>query len=149
MGGRGSGSGMSASGGGAGAVQSVFGKSADAAARDYWDNLRIPAGEKYAQVEGAAKSLEGDVLSAKTHTYDVIRTQAGHNNPDLLNGSGRNATWKANYQDVINERLGESGQNALQSAIQRQAQVWLDRNPRPAHPRKDGYKWDGTKYVRS
>lgn len=148
MGGRGSGSRMSSSGtsnrGGSGAVESVFGKSADAAARNYWDNLRIPAGEKYGQVQDAA---DGKMLGY--HSYDVIRTQAGDNNPDLLNGSGRNATWKANYQDTINERLGESGQNALQSAIQRQAQAWLDRNPRPTHPRKDGYKWDGTKYIRS
>lgn len=151
FGGRGGGSRMSSStsGGGSGAVQSVFGKSADTAARDYWDNLRIPAGEKYAQARGAAESLNGNVLSASTHVYDVIRTQAGDNNPDLLNGSGRNATWKPGYQDAINERLGESGQNALQSAIQRQAQAWLDRNPRPASPRKNGYKWDGTRYVRS
>lgn len=150
--GRKSRSGMTSSstsgGGGSGAVQSVFGKSADTVARDYWDNLRIPAGEKYAQVEGAANSLNGGVLSASTHVYDVIRTQAGNNNPDLLNGSGRNATWKSGYQDTISERLGESGQNVLQSAIQKQAQAWLDRNPRPEHPRKDGYKWDGTKYVR-
>lgn len=127
-------------GGGAGAVQSVFGKSADAAARDYWDTLRIPAGEKYAQAEGAAKSLEG----ASKHEYDVIRTQAGNNNPDLFNGS-----WKPGYQSTIQDRLGASGQQALQSAIQRQAQAWLNANPRPANPRKNGYKWNGTRYVRS
>lgn len=148
MGGRGSSSNMkgqsrSVSVSGSSAVQSVFGKSADTAAKDYWDNLRIPAGEKYGQVQDAA---DGKMLSY--HSYDVIRTQAGDNNPDLLNGSGRNATWKANYQDTINERLGESGRDVLQSAIQRQAQEWLKRNPRPANPRKNGYRWDGTKYVR-
>lgn len=138
----------STSGSGSAAVQNVFGKSANAAARDYWDNLRISANEKYAQAEGAANSLEGDVLSAKTHVYDVIRTQAGDNNPDLLNGSGRSATWKSGYQDAIMDRLGTSGERALQSAIQRQAQEWLNANPRPANPRKNGYKWNGTKYVK-
>lgn len=152
MGGRGSGSGMTsgssnrtvAASNGSAAVQNVFGMSADTAAKNYWDNLRIPAGEKYGQVESAAN---GDMLGY--HQYDVIRTQAGDNNPDLTNGSGRNMTWKSGYNEIINERLGESGRQELRSAIQRQAQAWLDRNPRPAHPRKDGYKWDGRKYVKS
>lgn len=147
MGGRGSGSGMDRSNSqsaGSGSVQSVFGKSADTAARDYWDNLRIPAGEKYGQVQDAA---DGKMLSY--HQYDVIRTQAGDNNPDLLNGSGRNATWKSGYQEAVMDKLGTSGKKELQSAIQRQAQEWLKRNPRPANPRKNGYKWNGTKYVKN
>lgn len=139
----------STSGSGSAAVQNVFGRSADTVARDYWNNLRIPAGEKYAQAEGAAKSLEGGILSANSHISDVIRTQAGGNNPDLLNGSGKNATWKSDYQSVLMSRLGTSGQQTLRSAIQRQAQEWLNANPRPANPRKNGYKWNGTRYVKS
>lgn len=139
------GSGMSSStSSGASAASRVLGKSADAAAENYWNTLKIPASEKYAQAEGAAKSLEGGVLSAETHVYDVLRTQAGGSNPDLTSGSG----WKTGYQQELKSRLGESGQREVQSAIQRQAQKWLKRNPRPKNPRKDGYKWDGTKYVK-
>jgi len=144
VGGRSGSSGMtSASSSGNRDVQDVFGMSASTAARNYWDNLRISTNEKYDQAEDAAR---GEMLGF--HQYDVIRTQAGGNNPDLLYGTGRNATWKENYNRTINERLGESGQSALRSAIQSEAQAWLDRNPRPQNPRKNGYRWNGTRYVK-
>lgn len=184
MGGRGSGSRMtssSASGGRASArpgvfsqegtqsVQQALGMSATEAADNYWDKLRIPASEKYAQAEGAANSLEGGVLSAKTHAYDVIRTQGGKNNPDLVSGGSwktfRNDTGRyigedyASYlkdgpsttggNQILYNRMTPGAKTQLNKAIQSSAQKWLRNHPKPEHPRKDGYKWDGTKYVRS
>lgn len=139
-------SGMGSSGGSSGskAVQDVFGKSANEVAKNYWNNLKVDPTEKYAQAREAA-----DGKALKYHQRDAIRTQAGDNNPDLTNGKkGRDMTWKQGYNETLRGRLGESGQKALQSAIQSEAQQWLNSNPRPEHPRKDGYKWDGTKYTK-
>lgn len=183
FGGRGGGSGMSSStsgGGGASArpgvfsqegtqsVQQALGMSATEAADNYWDKLRISASEKYAQAEGAAESLEGSVLSAGTHAYDVVRTQGGKNNPDLVSGGNwktfRNDTGRSISEDyagylkdnptttsgnqVLYDRMTSGAKTQLDKATQASAQKWLRDHPRPKNPRKEGYKWDGTKYVR-
>lgn len=149
-------------------VRQSLGMSATEAADNYWETLRIPASEKYAQVEGAANSLEGGVLSAKTHVYDVVRTQGAGNNPDLASGDTwnvfRNDTGRNIREDymgylnanvrttdgnrVLMDRLSSSAKTQLTKAIQTSAQKWLERNPKPAHPRKEGYKWNGRKYVK-
>lgn len=108
--------------------------------------------------EEEARSLTpGQTYTIRTLTAATPDSKVAsvYSNVDNYYGSGRGVPVIIDMQksDGIRgfkrDRLGTSGQQALQSAIQKQAQAWLNANPRPANPRKNGYKWNGTKYVKA
>ena len=44
--------------------------------------------------------------------------------------------------------MTDAQKDSLRTALQEQAKKWLEDNPKPKSPRKEGYTWDGKKYVR-
>lgn len=153
MGGRSGSSGMgrvsmsaSGSSGGSG-VRGVFGKSANEVAYKAISDMKYsgsPRG-KYEAVESIANGNPNTVAKAILSPAEIMRTQAGPNNPDLFRSDG---TWAPGYHAILTDRLGSSGTQQLNSALRSQAQRWLRENPMIENYRKKGYKWDGTKFVK-
>lgn len=81
---------------------------------------------------------------------------------DNLNASGPNKYSVLKYaadgnKNVLNSAVGKAseGKNMtdaqkdnLRKALQEQAKKWLSDNPKPKNPKKEGYTWNGKKYVR-
>lgn len=132
-------------------VKSVFGgRSANEVAYKAISDMKYsgsPQG-KYDAVESIANGNPDIVAKATLSPREIIRTQAAASNPDLVNGRGNRQTWKPGGEEALYNRLGSSGVQQLQSALQTQAQRWLRENPMITNYRKKGYKWDGTKFVR-
>lgn len=88
---------------------------------------------------GSAKSYWDNLSATGPSKYAAVEMAAKGSKNVLDNAVGR----------IAGERdLTPSQESSLRTAVQEQAKKWLEDNPRPKNPRKEGYHWDGKKYVR-
>lgn len=88
---------------------------------------------------GSAKNYWDNLNTTGPNKYSAVQKAANGNSVVLDNAVGRIAGEK---------QLTEVQQQKLRTAVQEQAKRWLANNPRPRNPRKEGYTWNGKKYVR-
>lgn len=81
-----------------------------------------------------------DNLSASgPNKYSVLKYAADGNKNVLDSAVGKASEGK---------NLTDAQKDSLRRSLQEQARKWLEDNPKPKNPRKDGYHWDGKRYVR-
>ena len=86
-----------------------------------------------------AKDYWDNLNSSGPNKYTAIQYAANGNRSVLDSAVNRVSGGKD---------LTDTQKDSLRGALQEQARKWLEDNPKPKNPRKEGYTWNGKKYVR-
>lgn len=87
----------------------------------------------------AARGYWDNLSTSGPNKYTALQYAADGNRSVLDSAVGRLSEGRS---------MTDAQKDSLRSALQEQARRWLSDNPKPRNPRKEGYTWNGKKYVR-
>lgn len=96
--------------------------------------------------------MSGSGNGAVVKSFFDNLTASGPSKYTFIQGvaDGKTSLIETAVNRILGDRMvTDARRDSMRKAVQEEASKWLKDNPKPAHPRKDGYTWDGKKYVRA